>query len=90
MTVLDIKLVELIRGLDTSDEAFAAISETCAKLGKTAVEVNDYPGFISNRILIPVINEAVYAPMEGVAQAEEIETVMKPGMRLGMNHTMGR
>lgn len=63
-------------------------------LVKPPVVVNDYPGFISNRILIPVINEAVYAPMEGVAQAEEIDTVMKPrmkpGMKLGMNHTMGR
>jgi len=87
---MDTKLVELIRGLAISDETFAANSGTCAKLGETAVEVNDYPVFISNRILIPVINEAVYALMEGVAQAEEIETVMKPGMRLGMNHTMGR
>lgn len=79
------KLVELIRGLATSDETFAAISRTCEKLGKTPVEVNDFPGFISNRILMPMINEAIFALMEGVAQPTEIDTVMK----LGMNHPMG-
>ncbi len=79
------KLVELIRGLATSDETFALISGLCEKLGKTPVEVNDYPGFVANRILMPMINEAVYALMEGVAGAKEIDEVMK----LGMNHPMG-
>jgi 3-hydroxybutyryl-CoA dehydrogenase len=80
------KLVELIRGLATSDETFAAISETCTRLGKTPVEVNDYPGFIANRILMPMINEAIYALMEGVANdAKAIDDVMK----LGTNQPMG-
>ncbi|MFQ5608414.1 MAG: 3-hydroxyacyl-CoA dehydrogenase NAD-binding domain-containing protein, partial [Candidatus Zixiibacteriota bacterium] len=79
------RLVELIRGLATSDETFQTVSDTCEKLGKTPVEVNDYPGFVSNRILMPMINEAVYTVMEGVAQPGEIDTVMK----LGMNHPMG-
>jgi len=79
------KLVELIRGLATSDETFTLISELCVKLGKTPVEVNDYPGFVANRILMPMINEAAYALMEGVAGATEIDEVMK----LGMNHPMG-
>ncbi|MCD6162884.1 MAG: 3-hydroxybutyryl-CoA dehydrogenase [candidate division Zixibacteria bacterium] len=79
------KLVEIIRGLATSDEIYAVIKETCEKLGKTPVEVNDYPGFIANRLLMPMINEAVYCLMEGVADAEAIDTVMK----LGMNHPMG-
>lgn len=79
------KLVELIRGLATSDEVYAVIKETCEKLGKTPVEVNDYPGFIANRLLQPMINEAAYCLMEGVADAEAIDTVMK----LGMNHPMG-
>lgn len=79
------KLVELIRGVATSDETFATIRELSEKLGKTPVEVNDYPGFISNRILLPMINEAIFALMEGVADKEAIDTVMK----LGMNHPMG-
>jgi len=79
------KLVELIRGVATSDETFGTIRELSEKLGKTPVEVNDYPGFISNRILLPMINEAIFALMEGVANKEAIDTVMK----LGMNHPMG-
>src|ERR1051325_2206702 len=79
------KLVEIIRGLDTSDETFAVVSSLAAKLQKVPVEVRDYPGFVSNRILLPMINEAVYCVMEGVASAEAIDTVMK----LGMNHPMG-
>ncbi|MFQ5869382.1 MAG: 3-hydroxybutyryl-CoA dehydrogenase [Candidatus Zixiibacteriota bacterium] len=79
------KLVELIRGVATSDETFGIIKELSEKLGKTPVEVKDYPGFISNRILMPMINEAIFALMEGVADKEAIDTVMK----LGMNHPMG-
>lgn len=79
------KLVEIIRGYSTSDETFKTIEELAKKLGKVPVEVFDYPGFISNRILMPMINEAVFALMEGVASAEDIDTVMK----LGMNHPMG-
>jgi len=79
------KLVELIRGIATSDNTFAAVNETCLKLGKTPVEVNDFPGFISNRVLMPMINEAIFCLMEGVATKEAIDTVMK----LGMNHPMG-
>ncbi len=79
------KLVELIRGLETSDETFRTINDICLKLGKTPVEVNDYPGFIANRLLMPMINEAAYCLMEGVASKEAIDTVMK----LGMNHPMG-
>jgi len=79
------KLIELIRGIATSDETFNTIKELSVKLGKTPVEVNDYPGFIANRILMPMINEAVYALMEGVGTEEAIDTVMK----LGMNHPMG-
>ena len=79
------KLVEIIRGLGTSDETYAAVRDLSVKLGKTPVEVNDYPGFISNRILMPMINEAAYCLMEGVASREAIDTVMK----LGMNHPMG-
>jgi 3-hydroxybutyryl-CoA dehydrogenase len=78
-------LVEIIRGLATSDETAAAIDGLTRELGKTPVVVQDYPGFISNRVLIPMINEAVYCLMEGVAGREEIDTVMK----LGMNHPMG-
>ncbi len=78
-------LVEIIRGLATSDATYAITEELSRKLGKTPVEVNDYPGFISNRILMPMINEAVYCLMEGVATRESIDTVMK----LGMNHPMG-
>jgi len=79
------KLVEIIRGLATSDETTAAITALSMKLEKTPVEVNDYPGFVANRILIPMINEAVYCLMEGVATAQAIDDVM----RLGMNHPLG-
>jgi 3-hydroxybutyryl-CoA dehydrogenase len=79
------KLVEVIRGLATSDETTAAVVELATELGKTPVEVNDFPGFVSNRVLLPMINEAVTALMEGVAGVEAIDTVMK----LGMNHPMG-
>jgi 3-hydroxybutyryl-CoA dehydrogenase len=79
------KLVEIIRGLATSDETYEAVAQMTAKLGKTGVEVNDFPGFISNRILLPMINEAIYALYEGVATKEAIDDVMK----LGMNHPMG-
>ncbi|MHB2019260.1 MAG: 3-hydroxyacyl-CoA dehydrogenase family protein [Candidatus Xenobia bacterium] len=78
-------LVELIRGEATRPEAMATAVELCKRLGKTPVEAEDYPGFISNRILMPMINEAVFARMEGVGSAEAIDTVMK----LGMNHPMG-
>ena len=79
------KLVEIIRGLQTSDETTRAIMGITAELGKTPVEVNDFPGFVSNRVLMPMINEAIYCVMEGVAEPEAIDTVMK----LGMNHPMG-
>jgi 3-hydroxybutyryl-CoA dehydrogenase len=79
------KLVEVIRGLETSDETTATVVALAEELGKTAVEAQDYPGFISNRILCPMINEAIYALMEGVGTTEAIDTVMK----LGMNHPMG-
>ncbi|MEQ6356178.1 3-hydroxybutyryl-CoA dehydrogenase [Lysinibacillus sp. M3] len=79
------KLVEIIRGLATSDEVYKAVEDMTVKLSKTPVEVNDFPGFISNRILLPMINEAVYALYEGVASKEAIDDVMK----LGMNHPMG-
>jgi 3-hydroxybutyryl-CoA dehydrogenase len=79
------KLVEIIRGLATSDETTRTVVELSRKLGKTPVEANDYPGFISNRILLPMINEAVYCLMEGVGTAEAIDQVMT----LGMNHPMG-
>ncbi|HSM09478.1 MAG TPA: 3-hydroxybutyryl-CoA dehydrogenase [Gemmatimonadota bacterium] len=79
------KLVEVIRGLDTSDETVAAVHALCRDLDKQPVDVADYPGFVSNRILMPMINEAVFCLMEGVAEAEAIDTVMK----LGMNHPMG-
>jgi 3-hydroxybutyryl-CoA dehydrogenase len=79
------KLVELIRGMATSDETFLAARELAMKLGKEPVEVNDYPGFVANRILLPMINEAIYAHMEGVAAIKDIDEVMK----LGMNHPMG-
>ncbi|MEQ1834413.1 MAG: 3-hydroxybutyryl-CoA dehydrogenase [Candidatus Eisenbacteria bacterium] len=78
-------LVEIIRGIATSDATYALTEELSKRLGKTPVEVNDYPGFVSNRILMPMINEAVYTLMEGVATKEAIDTVMK----LGMNHPMG-
>jgi 3-hydroxybutyryl-CoA dehydrogenase len=79
------KLVEVIRGLATSDETTAATMEICRKLGKEPVEANDSPGFISNRILCPMINEAIFALQEGIGTPEAIDTVMK----LGMNHPMG-
>ena len=79
------KLIELIRGIATSDETFAVIYELSRKLGKTPVEVNDFPGFIANRILLPMINEAIYAHMEGVGTVEAIDEVM----RLGAGHPMG-
>ncbi|MBN1955544.1 MAG: 3-hydroxybutyryl-CoA dehydrogenase [Anaerolineae bacterium] len=79
------KLVEVIRGIATSDETTAAVVALTEKLDKTPVEAQDYPGFISNRILCPMINEAIYALMEGVGTAEAIDTVLK----LGMNHPMG-
>jgi 3-hydroxybutyryl-CoA dehydrogenase len=78
-------LVELIRGQATSAESMETASELCRRLGKTAVEAADYPGFISNRVLMPMINEAVYCVMEGVGTPEAIDSVMK----LGMNHPMG-
>jgi 3-hydroxybutyryl-CoA dehydrogenase len=79
------KLVEVIRGLATSAETFAAVRELAVKLEKTPVEVNDAPGFVSNRVLMPLLNEAMYAVMEGVATAEAVDEVFK----LGMAHPMG-
>jgi len=79
------KLVEIIRGLETSDVICQQVVGTATALGKTPVEVQDYPGFVANRILLPMINEAVYALMEGVGTRDAIDTVMK----LGMNHPMG-
>ena len=79
------KLVEIIRGYSTSDDTFLRIKSLAESLGKVPVEVFDYPGFISNRVLMPMINEAIFALMEGVASARDIDTVMK----LGMNHPMG-
>ncbi|MBL4716831.1 MAG: 3-hydroxybutyryl-CoA dehydrogenase [Bacteroidia bacterium] len=79
------KLVEVIKGYSTSPEVMEIVMETTKKLGKVPVEVNDYPGFIANRILLPMINEAIYSLHEGVAGVEEIDTVMK----LGMAHPMG-
>ena len=79
------KLVEIINGLATSDETFQVTRDLAVKLGKIPVPANDFPGFISNRVLLPMINEAVYALFEGVGTAEDIDQVMK----LGMNHPMG-
>ncbi len=79
------KLIELIRGMATSEETFKLITELSEKLGKTPIEVNDFPGFIANRILLPMINEAVFAHFEGVGTVEAIDSVMK----LGMGHPMG-
>ncbi|WP_455675514.1 3-hydroxybutyryl-CoA dehydrogenase [Pradoshia sp.] len=79
------KLVEIIRGLATKDEVYAAIETMAKDLGKVPVEVNDFPGFISNRVLMPMINEAIFTLHEGVASKEAIDEVMK----LGMNHPMG-
>jgi len=79
------RLVEVIRGLATSDETTRTVVRLAQEMGKTPVEVSDYPGFVSNRVLLPMINEAIFALMEGVAEPEAIDTVMK----LGMNHPMG-
>lgn len=78
-------LVEVIRGIATSDETYRRVEELSKKMGKTPIEVNDYPGFISNRVLMPMINEAIFALYEGVATPDAIDGVMK----LGMNHPMG-
>ena len=80
-----LRLVEVIRGLETSDETYETVSKLADRLGKTPVEVQDFPGFAANRILLPMINEAIYCVMEGVAKPEDVDTVMK----LGMNHPMG-
>jgi 3-hydroxybutyryl-CoA dehydrogenase len=79
------KLVEIVRGLATSDETFNIVRELALKVEKTPVEVNDAPGFVSNRVLMPLLNEAMYAVMEGVATPEAVDEVFK----LGMNHPMG-
>jgi len=79
------KLVEVVRGLETSDEVTEVIMETSKKLGKTPVEVNDFPGFVSNRVLMPMINEAIFAVYEGVATPQAVDDVMK----MGMAHPMG-
>lgn len=79
------KLVEIIRGLATSDDVYQTIEKTASVLGKIPVEVNDFPGFVSNRVLMPMINEAIFTLFEGVATKEAIDEVMK----LGMNHPMG-
>lgn len=78
-------LVEIVRGLATSDETYQTTRQLAESLGKTPVEVNDFPGFVSNRVLMPMINEAIYCVMEGVGTAEAVDSVMK----LGMNHPMG-
>lgn len=78
-------LVEVIRGIATSDETWQKVEDLAKRMGKTAIEVNDYPGFISNRVLMPMINEAIFTLYEGVATREAIDGVMK----LGMNHPMG-
>jgi 3-hydroxybutyryl-CoA dehydrogenase len=78
-------LVEVVRGMATSDDTYRRVEELAKRMGKTAIEVNDYPGFVSNRVLMPMINEAIFALYEGVATAEAIDGVMK----LGMNHPMG-
>ncbi|HVT05282.1 MAG TPA: 3-hydroxybutyryl-CoA dehydrogenase [Thermoanaerobaculia bacterium] len=78
-------LVEVIRGIATSDETYTRVEELSKKMGKTAIEVKDYPGFVSNRVLMPMINEAIFTLYEGVATPESIDGVMK----LGMNHPMG-
>ncbi len=79
------KLVEVIRGIATSDETYAKVKDLSEKLGKVPVECNDYPGFVSNRVLMPMINESIFALHEGVATKEAIDEIMK----LGMNHPMG-
>jgi 3-hydroxybutyryl-CoA dehydrogenase len=79
------KLVEIIRGLATSDGTFKTVNDLAMQMGKTPVEAQDFPGFISNRVLMPMINEAIYAVFEGVGSVDDIDAVMK----LGMNHPMG-
>lgn len=79
------QLIEVIRGLATSNETFEAVMDLSKKLGKTPIDCNDFPGFVSNRVLLPMINEAIYALYEGVATVESIDGIMK----LGMNHPMG-
>jgi 3-hydroxybutyryl-CoA dehydrogenase len=79
------QLVEVVRGLGTSDATTGSVIETVRRLGKTPIEVNDYPGFVSNRVLMPMVNEAIYCVMEGVAEPEAVDAVMK----LGMNHPIG-
>ena len=79
------QLVEVIRGIATSDETYATIRDLAEAMGKTPVEVNDFPGFVSNRVLLPMLNEAMFCVYEGIAGVEEVDTVMK----LGMNHPMG-
>jgi len=78
-------LVEIVQGLATSNETYQTTKQLAASLGKTAVEVNDFPGFVSNRVLMPMINEAIYCVMEGVGTVEAVDSIMK----LGMNHPMG-
>jgi 3-hydroxybutyryl-CoA dehydrogenase len=78
-------LVEIVRGLSTSDETYQATRQLAESFGKTPVEVNDFPGFVSNRVLMPMINEAIYCVMEGVGSPQAVDSVMK----LGMNHSMG-
>jgi len=78
-------LIEVVRGLATSDETFQTTKQVAASLEKTAIEVNDFPGFVSNRVLMPMINEAIYCVMEGVGSVEAVDSIMK----LGMNHPMG-
>lgn len=79
------KLVEVIRGLQTVDETYEVIANVTKQLNKTSVEVNDFPGFVANRVLMPMINEAIYTVYEGIARPEDVDTVMQ----LGMNHPMG-
>jgi 3-hydroxybutyryl-CoA dehydrogenase len=79
------QLIEIIRALQTSQETFDTIRELSVKLGKTPIEVQDSPGFVSNRVLMPLLNEAMFTLMEGVASAEDIDTAVK----LGLNHPMG-
>lgn len=78
-------LIEVVRGQRTSDETFETVAELAESLGKTPVDVEDYPGFVSNRVLMPMVNEAIFCVMEGVADPEDVDRVMK----LGMNHPMG-
>src|SRR5699024_7056810 len=79
------KLVEVIRGLQTADETYQVIADITKQLNKTSVEVQDFPGFVANRVLMPLINEAIYTVYEGLATRDDVDTVMK----LGMNHAIG-